>query len=114
MLHEDEPQRHLVKRREKYEASNPNHHLRYKKLGSKIGLKNLDNDLQTWQAVFHWLYRLKPEVRKRVDIIKKEVLSLGGLAFDLNMRQPYIAVHIRLGDKVGLKDGPLEAHVPYT
>jgi hypothetical protein len=114
LIHEDESTRHVVKRREKYDMKNPEHKFRYKKIASMIGLKNSDNDLQSWQAVFHWLFRLKPEVRKRVDERKREILAKGGLEFDQKKRKPYIGVHIRLGDKVGLKDGPLEAHVPYT
>jgi len=61
-----------------------------------------DNDLQTMQIVFQWVYQLLPQTRLAVDKIKH---SLG-------FRSPvkaYIAFHIRWGDKIGRGGGPVES-----
>lgn len=62
-----------------------------------------DNDVQTMRQVFSWVFRLQQHVRDLVQAYKEPLLEA--------LKRPYIAMHVRWGDKVGknnFKGEPVE------
>lgn len=55
-----------------------------------------NNDAEAMRQVFHWVFRLRDDVREKVDLRKKKILPEGWTN--------YIAVHIRWGDKLGFTE----------
>lgn len=103
VLYSNKTARHMIKMYKYYDS-------KHKRLAGKrndfiielAGMKNIiqpDNDLQTMRIVFTWLYQLNSSTRHVVDVQKKKV-------FDFD--KPYIAMHVRWGDKVGRGGGPKE------
>mmetsp|Transcript_19890 Transcript_19890/g.56870 ORF Transcript_19890/g.56870 Transcript_19890/m.56870 type:complete len:499 (-) Transcript_19890:476-1972(-) len=69
------------------------------------GLEDLvpfDNDLQAMRILFHWVYQLQDHTRAMVDKAKAPLVGF-------SKGQPYIAFHIRWGDKIGRGGGPQES-----
>ena len=65
-----------------------------------------DNDIQTMRQVFHWIFRLQPHTRALVKLFKQPLVKA--------LRRPYIAMHVRWGDKVGknnFKGEPIEGEM---
>lgn len=82
----------------------------YKNINKYTKLKTNYNGLQTARVIFNIIYQLKPSIRELVDKRKKEILKIGNIEHN----EPFLAVHLRFGDKVGLLDkSAKEAHVAY-
>lgn len=102
--------RHYVKLYKYYDDDKPWHGAsRNKEILKIAGLDKViqhDNDLQTMQILFHWVFRLNNHTRALVDAEKERV-------FMNHKSANYIGMHIRWGDKVGRGGGPKESdYVP--
>jgi hypothetical protein len=78
---------------------------RNKGIVARAGLEGVlpfDSDIAAMRILFRWVFRLRPEARRRVEELKAPLLErLRG--------QPFSAIHIRWGDKVGRGGGPQES-----
>mmetsp|Transcript_45206 Transcript_45206/g.72490 ORF Transcript_45206/g.72490 Transcript_45206/m.72490 type:complete len:512 (+) Transcript_45206:184-1719(+) len=62
-----------------------------------------DSDIVSMRVLFQWTFRLHESTRKMVDKVKAEVSKY------LPEGAPYLAFHVRWGDKVGRGGGPKES-----
>jgi hypothetical protein len=100
-------QRHLAKLYDIFsDAAHPERaRTRNKGIVARAGLEGVlpfDSDIAAMRILFRWVFRLRPEARRRVEELKAPLLErLRG--------RPFSAIHIRWGDKVGRGGGPQES-----
>jgi hypothetical protein len=91
--------RHSLKLQERFEQG-PLAASRNAEILRQAGLAEVvpaDNDVQAMRLLFRWAFRLQPATRARVAAAQAPALAaIAG--------RPYIAVHVRWGDKVGRGD----------
>jgi hypothetical protein len=80
--------------RDRFEKAPATRNAEIVRLAGLDGVLGGGNDVQALRILFRWMFRLQPWARARVEALKAPVLAaLAG--------RPYVAVHVRLGDKVG-------------